>query len=471
MIEQSDFIIGVWNGISEAYVGGTGHTIATALDQGVAVLWIDPAAPEDWRIVHSREGLRAPVDPRTDRLASLRQVITAALTFTGNAGFRSGSAALADQRWPGRSPWLFHSYRRVEAMFGGDASPWHSLRQVYVTPATHVSAARDGILSAAAAMPSADRRLIDAIAAQVLRRFAFADGVSAYLSDRYRGGMVVSFLLAGLAVVIGIAYQPFGRAADKWMFALVEFTLLVTILAVTWAGQRRRWHGRWFETRRVAEYFRHAPALLILGVARPAGRWPRGADTDWPEFYARHGLRAVGLPELSVTTAYLRAGLELLDIHHVVQQRDYHRCKAERLTRAHHRLDVLSQRLFQLAVAAVTIYLVLTLASALGVFAEARLEGMAKTFTFLGVALPSFGGMFAGIRYFGDFERFAAISEITSQKLGSLHLRINLLLSAPESALNYAAVASLAHAADEIVVSEIENWQAVFSGKHITVPV
>ena len=35
--------------------------------------------------------------------------------------------------------------------------------------------------------------------------------------------------------------------------------LLGAILAITWVGQRRRWHGRWFETRRVAEYLRHAP--------------------------------------------------------------------------------------------------------------------------------------------------------------------------------------------------------------------
>ena len=49
--------------------------------------------------------------------------------------------------------------------------------------------------------------------------------------------------------------------------------------------------------------------------------------------------------------------------------------------------------------------------------------------------------------------------------------RIELLLTAPDSALDYARVSELAHAADDIVVSEIENWQAVFGGKHITVPV
>jgi len=98
-------------------------------------------------------------------------------------------------------------------------------------------------------------------------------------------------------------------------------------------------------------------------------------------------------------------------------------------------------------------------------------EHVSYFFTFLGVLLPTFGGAIAGIRYFGDFERFAAISEVTAEKLDAVHGRIRLLLSGPDCALAYGRAADLAHAADDIVVAEIEAWQAVFGGKHITVPV
>ena len=81
------------------------------------------------------------------------------------------------------------------------------------------------------------------------------------------------------------------------------------------------------------------------------------------------------------------------------------------------------------------------------------------------------GGAFAGVHYFGDFERFAAISAITAEKLGDVETRIGFLLDAPDSEITYARVSGLAHAIDDIVVDEIENWQAVFGGKHITVPV
>ena len=44
-------------------------------------------------------------------------------------------------------------------------------------------------------------------------------------------------------------------------------------------------------------------------------------------------------------------------------------------------------------------------------------------------------------------------------------------LNANNSALDYGHVSDLAHATDDVVVSEIENWQAVFGGKQVTVPV
>jgi len=96
---------------------------------------------------------------------------------------------------------------------------------------------------------------------------------------------------------------------------------------------------------------------------------------------------------------------------------------------------------------------------------------LSKLFTFLGVICPTIGASIAGMRYFGDFERFAAISEVTAEKLDNIHRRTQLLLTAPDGALDYARASELAQLVDDIVVAEIENWQSVFGGKVITVPV
>lgn len=473
VVEQSDLLIAVWDGVRTNLVGGTGHTVATALDAGTPVLRIDPADPDDWRILGAPESLVTLHDaPQAERGAMLRDIIAAALLPGGAVpatGRDAGIAALAADRWRAESDPFWHAYRWIEQRFDGRADR-RPLTQTYETPAQVATGSGAGVVAALGALPQGDPRFAARVTEEVLGRFAWADGISAHLSDTYRGSMVVNFALSAAAVISGVAYLPFVGSEWKWPFAAFELVLLGAILAITWVGQRRRWHGRWFETRRVAEYLRHAPLLLSLGAARAPGRWPRGSDTSWPEHYARHALREAGLPRVRITTAYLRAVLEDLIAPHVSAQRAYHAGKARRLAAVHHNLDRMSERSFQLAVVAAALYLVLAAVHATGLMGDHLFGGLTKVFTFLGVALPTFGGCLAGIRFFGDFERFAAISRVTAAKLGAVDARIALLLRAPDDALDYDAVAALAHAADDIVVSEIENWQAVFEAKQITVP-
>jgi hypothetical protein len=483
VIEQSDFLIGLWDGVRTSLVGGTGHTIAAALDLGANVIWIDPAEPEAWRLLTAPEALAAPraSPPNPAREEQIKRMVRGALRSEdaghGQHGHATaegqGHSALDAQHWRAQSNPLWQAYRRIEALFGGDKgrNPWRSLRATYETPEGFPGGGGAGVLRAADALPGRDEAFVGGIKTGVMGRFAWADGLSSHLSDTYRGGMIINFVLSACAIIGGVAYLPLTGGELKWPFALFELALLSAILVVTFLGQKRRWHGRWFETRRVAEYLRHAPLLLVLGAARAPGRWPRGAVTSWPEHYARHAVREVGLPRAVVTPAYLRQALTGLLVPHVIAQRDYHHAKAKRLAHVHHSLDRLSERMFQFAVGAVLVYLATFGLAEANLLKDKTAVTLGKVFTFLGVALPTLGGALAGIRYFGDFERFAAISEITAGKLSAIHDRIALLLQAPDEAMDYDKVAELVRAADDIVVSEIENWQAVFAGKHITVPV
>jgi hypothetical protein len=495
MIEQSDFLVGVWDGASTSFIGGTGHTIALALSLGAPVIWIDARAPEGWTLLHTPEAL-ATLTQAPDRSATrdqdLAQLVHDALVLSpgklskalhdGHAsGHRKhqsretlpGQNALDLEHWQAKSQAVFHGYRRIEALFGADT--WKerlkNLTQTYETPDGILESSAKPQLAALSALTRSDPAFSTRIKEHIWKRFAWADGHSARLSDSYRGGMILNFVFSAFAIVGGIAYLPFSSPDQKWMFAIFELVLLSGILAITFVGQKRRWHGRWFETRRVAEYLRHAPILLSLGVLRPVGRWPRGKNTSWPEWYARHGWRNVGLPQVEVNQAFLRSALADLLKPHVIGQRDYHLQKARRLAQVHHRLDKCSEVLFFLAVVSVSIYLTLKLGSTLHVFDKSFVSGSSKLLTFLGVLLPTFGGAIAGIRFFGDFERFSAISDVTAEKLDTIATRIEVLLSAPDIALDYGRVTELANAADDVVVSEIENWQAVFGGKPITVPV
>ena len=487
MIEQSDLLLAVWDGVTRAFIGGTGHTIQAALEAGAPVVWINANRPDDWRILSGPEALAAVHavadvrNPASARDAALQVLVRRALRPADvhrhgdrhGHGFAAGPETLAREIWPVRSRPSWQLYRRIEALFGAESLRlrFRSLRQTYETPEAIASGSASRLLQNARALPGQEADYVASVEAAVLRRFAWADGVSAQLSDAYRGSMTANFLLAPFAIIGGIAYLPFASSHEKWLFALFELALLTAILAITVSGQRRRWHGRWFETRRVAEYLRHGPILLLLGVSRAPGRWPLGTETSWPEWYARHALRDVGLPRLVVTQSFLRQAVSELLHDHVVRQRDYHLAKARRLAAVHRNLDRFSEILFTLAVVSVAGYLMLKGGGALGWWPKAIAEKLSYVFTFFGVLLPTFGGAIAGIRYFGDFERFSAISRVTAEKLQAVHARIVQLLAAPDSALDYGRSADLAHAADDVVVSEIESWQAVFGGKNVTVPV
>jgi hypothetical protein len=473
MIEQSDALIAIWDGVAPGGIGGTRHTIASAVDAGTPVVWIDASEPERVSILRTPEDLFV-LDgaARLDTKVAM-EAFVGSLFDPPEADQNERAIRFHTEQWHGASARRFHAYRRVEAFFGGQRvrEKFARLKQRYEQPENVSEQSGAHWLTAARALPGDDAEFASQVQTQILQRFAWADGLSTYLSDAYRGGMTTNFILSALAIIAGVTYLPLASVDAKWPFALTEFILLGLIVMITAIGRRKKWHGRWFETRRVAEYFRHAPIMLLLGVARASGRWPRGADTEWPEFYAREVLRELGLPKVKIDHAYLQVALDKLLLHHASSQRIYHEAKAQRLARVHHGLDGLSEMLFKLAILSVATYLSLLAGGHWGVLPAHWAHDLSKIFTFLGVTLPALGGALAGIRYFGDFERFASISEITAEKLADVEHRIATLLKAPEGQLSYAQVAALAHTIDDIVVTEIENWQSVFGSKQIAVPV
>lgn len=470
MIERTDLVIAVWDGKVANLPGGTGHTVVAALEMGTPVLLIDPAVPDAWNILIRPEELgHVPPTGAAPDYARLEAMVRAALMEDG-----WGPEHLLKEAWRPHSSRLFGLYRRIERVFGPDGNPFGSLRVAYEAPGAVATGSGAAVVQAARAMPGGDDAMAALLAGEVLPLGAWADGIASRLADAYRSSMTVNFVLATLAVVIGIAFLPTGMGEVKWAFAGAELLLLAGILGLTAVGSQLGWHRRWFAMRRVAEYLRHAPALLLLGVARPTGRWPRtgggGHASEWPEHFARHALRDAGLPRAAVTRDYLRAGLAEVALPHIASQRAYHTAKAHRLEVVHHRLDTAAETCFALAVVSVLAYLVVKGCGMAEMAPKHLAHDLSPLFTFLGVAFPTLGANLAGIRYFGDFERFGAISRVAAERLGEIETRFTLLLSGDPSGLTYAAAADLLHALDDAVVEEIASWQAVFGAKHLALP-
>ena len=474
IVEQSDILISVWDGTSRTQFGGTGHTTSVALEAGLPVILIPAQVPSDWCILHAPEALsgRRGALQEADELGRLADLVSK-IVSPKETSTDKGLAGFLKEKWRWRSNALWNGYRRVEALFGevDGKLGFRSLVLSYELPSQIAKGSWGGLFVQAVTMPGIAVAFLKRLESAVAERFAWADGLATHLSDAYRGGMVLNFILSAMAITVGLAYVPFATPHEKWIFASVELLMLCIILVVTAYGRQLRWHARWFEGRRAAEYLRHGPILLLLGVSRSAGRWPRGVTTSWPEWYARQSLREVGLPSLAVTQSYLREALVKVLRPHVVAQRDYHFEKARRLSAVHHNLDRLSSRLFQIALVVVATYVGLKAMSLVLGSPEILGHNSSSHFTFYGVILPMLGATVAGIRYFGDFERFSGISEVAAEKLDAAATRIDQLLAGGEDDIDYESVSRIAHAVDDCVVDEIESWQSVFRGKEITIPV
>jgi len=467
MLERSDLLIAVWDRKQSNLIGGTGHTIATSLANGIPVLLIDISADNAWSILTLPEELghhKAP-DNAAEELARLRSIIEAVLEPT-----EDGLKALEKEKWRPKSFFGSGVYRWTERVFGGRTIRSGTISKAYEEPEDIAQGSAADLIASAKGLLGKDTDAADPIGKELLPTFAWFDGISSRLSDAYRSGMVINFALSAFAIIAGIAYLPFDLAKQKWIFASVELGLLLTILLITFAGSRRGWHRRWFQTRRAAEYLRHGPTLIVTGVSRPAGRWPSGEISDWPERYSRDLLRDAGLPNVEVKRGYLRTALGEIVLPHVQRQREYHEAKSRQLKRAHNRIDRSADICFLAAFVSVSIYLGIELAAALGALPADLPYMIAKPFTFLGVALPTLGANLAGMRYFGDFERFASISNVTARKLSNIETRIDLLLSGDPERLTYSATSGVVNTLDETVIEEIASWQSVFSAKHIALP-
>ncbi|WP_128891366.1 hypothetical protein [Erythrobacter sp. HKB08] len=470
-VEMSDVLVAVWDGSSPSALGGTRDTINQALVAEVPVVWIDARNPSSMQMLADPADLVAALETPADSGQDLIVEAIAQSTEEAWAAMADASDHLEHGAWRPFSARRFHAYRRIEALFGGDGRPFRSLVQRYEDPRNIESGSLGPMLVELENLPGADKAFVHEVGRDVIPHFALADGIATYLSDAYRGGMVASFILSAAAIVGGVAYLPLVGAEWKWPFALLEFLLLILIVLITIAGTRGNWHRRWFGTRRVAEYLRHAPMMLSLGCTRPIGRWPKSRDAQWPELDARARTMAPGIPEMKLTHAYLREHAKKVLRPYLVGQRDYHRGKVERLEKVHHNLDRVSEVLFVLAIISVGGFLLMELFAALGVIPKSVPYAFSKPLTFLGVAFPTLGAAFAGIRYFGDFERFAAISDVSATKLDRLRRRVDLLIDGNERDTSYGDFVDLAHAMSDVVVEEIESWQSIFGTKKMAVPV
>lgn len=520
LVRQVDLLVTVWDGRQAEGPGGTALVVADAVRRGVGVIWIDPNAPGQSRVLagFGEAGLH---DPKTEPLSEAR--IDAALVEI--AGFNPRSHRQADHgadhaahAKEGHSAHEAHG-ARPPAEPGGRPSyakePWPSaMRWAVAFPAlrklsgaggswpsrqpseTEQLRSWDGFLHQAGerpeieggALPLGDLRRI------LLPRFVWADALSSRHSQLYRSAYVTIFILAGLSVPIGLLYlfmQDSPVVLDiKAGFVMAELVIISTIVAMVNVGSRSDWHRTWIETRELSELLRLARPLACIGaladlveVTRTVG----GSRESYPIWYTRATAREMRPVDGRLDGAYLRRILAATLAGDIVGQIDYHRRNAKSLKNVEHFLHRWGSICFKTTFAMLVFYLVMWFADKFmgsahaaevvhqgaehgGALNHALHDWVKPLVSVLAAGLPALGAAFAGIAAQGDFGDRAERSEATAEQLIVIQADIEAVLMAPDEPLSLERTNALLLAAARIMLEDVQSWRQTYVSKGLALP-
>jgi hypothetical protein len=483
VLNQSDLLVVVWDGERQGKRGGTEETFDEARRRGLPILWIDAHAPHGWRLLDAATPLPKAVDGKrltpgeSNDLEPLHKCVREGLAIPK---LPKQAHAGADRKAKDPQHCLENFYKEHQPS-ANVAVVWKAFRDIVAdgkVPQVEFSVTP----FEKAVEKEWPRDQLSPIARQVdyLRPFyAWPDKLAGIYSDRHRSAFVLSFLLAGLAVVM--ALLPVGLLLPKEAWATMtcnglELAFILVILGLVLRGRHQRWHERWLEYRLTAELVRHLRLVAPLGGTRPFPQIPAHWSTygqpgvTWMAWYVRAVERAIGLPTTLVDKAHLEACfLHMTDL--LVKQVEFHKTNAKRC-------HLIERRLHRSGI----ILLLFTLFCCIMHFLPMLWSYMAhrdRLFAllpfFCGVS-PALGAALAGINNQGEFRRIAKRSEAMKEQLELLLGRIESLrdkhLAAPVPSPEQFSplAAALAGDAARLLINEVLDWRVVLLDRPLIPP-
>ena len=509
LVRQIDILVAVWDGEKAGGPGGTAEVIALALDAGKSVIWIDPEhAGVPHRIISLGTSPRTHITAALDRSglsALLAPILLLPLAPDGAHGHKPGGHHSSHGSATSQEPAYFRTIW-PKALYLPVAYTW--LRKIsgagrWSWPITYPSFAKqlkswDSFFSGtgmaadesgAPAGPDTDLRTI------LLPRSLWADALAWHFGMIYRSAYVSIFILASLAVPLGLCYLFFLYSPAilhiKAGFVLIELCIVTGIILLVRRGRRADWHSQWLQTRQLSEYLRLGRHLFHIGALRDFVRLPvSGSAESMPEWYLRACFREIGLPHARLDAAYLRLILESTQITEVREQRSYNGSNAKNLTKIHHMLHTKGELCFLATIAFLLTYLAAwALDSAMllahahpalgeaaaagefdhGWFHEALEFGIKPIVSIAAAALPALGAALSGINQQGDFEGFAERSHATEAALAHVDIQITALLN-ERNQPDLQETTEILIKATDIIAADATAWRQQYSRKRLMLP-
>lgn len=303
-------------------------------------------------------------------------------------------------------------------------------------------------------------------AQKLAEAYGWADAIGKFFAQCFRSAFVANFLWSALAV--GCAAISIVMHDLKPLLVIIEIVLISLILLNTFVGRRNNWHRRWVEGRELAERFRVALPLWMLGL-RPATLFS-GEEPSWTGWYARAIIRAQGMRAGKLDETGLCAATGML-VAVLDEQRDYHHNSAMHMIKVERCLEGIGSICLGLTMLFAAAFIVVHFGGFVD-NSEEHYDGVAGADFGLVVAaftagLPAFGAATYGIRVIGDFEGVAHRSERTAEDIDRLVKKIRRF-DAPQPWLWH--LRSWAGAAANVMLSDMASWRLSAESRGLAIP-
>eukprot|EP01037_Dinobryon_pediforme_P014606 gene14606-14730_t len=512
LVRQVDILVAVWDGDKAEGPGGTADVIALAIEAGKPVIWINPGTTDGPRKIVSlgttaQTHISVPMDAAV--LSAMMSPVllppAAAKVPIGEHGHhRNEHGANHDAtgnkepsyfktRWP-KSLYLPFAYTLLRKISGAGRWSWPITYPTF----ENQQKSWDSFFSSTETTTSPPSSTADShqdLRNILLPRSLWADALAWQFGMIYRSAYVSIFMLASLAVPLGLCYLFFLYSPAildiKAGFVGVELLIVTGIILLVRRGHRADWHSQWLQTRQLSEYLRLGRHLFYMGALRDFVRLPLAGSTEtMPEWYLRASFREIGLPNARLDSAYLRTILESARITEIGEQRSYNGANAKNLTKIHHTLHAKGELCFMATIAFLLTYLaawavdsVMLISHAHAAVSEAAISGEAEhgwfhevleygikpVVSIAAAALPALGAALSGINQQGDFEGFAERSHATESALANVDIQIGALLDDQNQPDLQHATEILMKATD-IIAADVTAWRQQYSRKRLMLP-
>ena len=532
IVRQADLLIAVWDGLPSHGVGGPADVVALALAQAVPVVWIEPDSGKVCLVrlptsVESEESDETEESSRSDEgeepgdaeapafqgpppgdfiwqcqnfacdctLDSLREALGPVLIppsprpkdLKAARGLRNRLFALFSVA-QGRSPRTLSAYLDAEVVRSKTrhvlyqmllpSFPWAGfpLRTDFVR--TLILDPEKRKTFRAACQAEWYVRLRERLAPA----WAAADSIGTHLGHIYRSYYVLVFILAGLAVFTGVSgafAETLAPSSEVW-FVAAELLMLIAALSLHRRGIVTQHHLRWLQARELSEQARAHWALGLMGLG---GRRVLSGKVWTAWLFNAHAAEA-GLPNVRLDRLNLAAVAREIDTVIVNDQIDYHRSNDKHLRRVHRRLEDFGRFSLNMGFG-VSVLLILAL-----IF-EARIVDQLNAWGFDGYRvfdslrlllisaaafLPAFAAAATGMRFQGDFQRFADRSRETAKALVGVQRQLRLIAGNLEQDQEaddrplFESLRSVVTDLERVLLSDLDDWRFVYRARQDVEP-